>query len=256
MTEPRDPVTEADLDAYVDDQLPALRRIEVEAHLADNPALAARAMADLRIRDELRLALAGGRAPGRPETIEAARRLGRALSRDRLARGLTRIAAAVTLVGLGWLGHAGFGPTQVSASQPFPAYVSEAVSAHVAARVRAAMPSQAKSPHYDRREIRSATGISMPALPADWQIRDAQIFPSANGPSVEVELGAGTLGPVSLFAVRPGTFDVVQPATGPAGAATSAYFQIGETAYVLVAGSDLDGDLLRAAASDLAQTLR
>ena len=46
-------------------------------------------MADLRIRDELRLALAGGRAPGRPETTEAARRLGRALSRDRLARGLT-----------------------------------------------------------------------------------------------------------------------------------------------------------------------
>ena len=60
------------------------RRIEVEAHLADNPALAARAMADLRIRDELRLALAGRRAPGRPETTEAARRLGRGLARDRL----------------------------------------------------------------------------------------------------------------------------------------------------------------------------
>ena len=256
MTEPRDPVTEADIDAYVDDQLSQLRRIEVEAHLADNPALAARAMADLRIRDELRLALAGRRAPGRPETTEAARRLGRGLARDRLARGLTRIAAAVTLVGLGWLGHAGIRPTQVSASQPFPAYVSEAVSAHAASQVRAAMPSQPKSPQYDRREIRSATGIAMPALPAGWQVRDTQIFPSANGPSVEVALGAGTLGAVSLFAVRPGCFDVVQPAAGPAGTATSAYFQIGETAYVLVAGPDLTGDTLRDAASDLAQTLR
>lgn len=256
MTEPRDPVTEADLDAYVDDQLPPLRRIEVEAHLADNPVLAARAMADLRIRDELRLALAGGRAAGRPETVEAARRLGRALSRDRVSHALTRIAAAIALVGLGWLGHAGMRPTQVSASQPFPPYVAEAVSAHAAAQVRAAMSSQPKALQYDRREIRSATGIAMPALPAGWQVRDAQIFPSANGPSVEVALGAGALGAVSLFAVRPGTFDVVQPAAGPAGAATSAYFQIGETAYVLVADPGLENDVLRDAASNLAQTLR
>jgi anti-sigma factor RsiW len=34
-----DPITEADLLAYVDDQLDPARRIEVEEHLAHNPML-------------------------------------------------------------------------------------------------------------------------------------------------------------------------------------------------------------------------
>ena len=42
-----DPITEDDLHAYVDDQLDATRRIEVEEHLAHNPEAAARVMADL-----------------------------------------------------------------------------------------------------------------------------------------------------------------------------------------------------------------
>ena len=59
MTAIVDPVTDADLDAYVDDQLDVARRIEVEAHLAARPEAAARVMSDLRTRDELRVALAG-----------------------------------------------------------------------------------------------------------------------------------------------------------------------------------------------------
>ena len=249
-----DPVTELDLDAYVDDQLTAMRRIEVEAHLADHPALAARLMGDLRIRDELRLALAGERLPGRPETTEAARRLSRTLARDRSLRRLSRLAAAVPLVGAGWLAHAGLAPTRVTAAPPPPAYVADALQAHGATVVRAAMTSQPETPWYDAREIRSATGIVMPRLPADWRVRDAQIFPSPHGPSVELALGAGDLGAATLFAVRPGGFDVVAPARGPEGAATSAYFQIGDVAYVLVA--ETEGEKLVRAAADLARSLR
>jgi anti-sigma factor RsiW len=51
-----DPITEADLLAYVDDQLDVARRIEVEDYLAGNPAKAAEVMADLKDRDALRLA--------------------------------------------------------------------------------------------------------------------------------------------------------------------------------------------------------
>ena len=50
-----DPITEADLLAYVDDQLDPARRIEVEEHLAHDPEAAARVMADLKDRDTLRL---------------------------------------------------------------------------------------------------------------------------------------------------------------------------------------------------------
>jgi len=52
-----EPITEIDFQAYVDDELPTGRRIEVEAHMCRHAADAARVMADLRTRDELRLAL-------------------------------------------------------------------------------------------------------------------------------------------------------------------------------------------------------
>lgn len=253
MTDPRDPVTAADLDAYVDDQLAPVRRIEVEAHLAAHPALAAQAMADLRIRDELRLALAAEPMRGRAETTEAARRLGRALAWDRRMRRFSRIAAALALVGAGWLAHATVRPAPVSASQPYPAYLSDALRAHGVSVLRERMRSQPEVPWYDPAELRSATGIVMPALPDGWVVRDAQVFPSPNGPSLELALEAGPLGAATLFAVRPGGFDVVPATAGPAGEVASAFFQIGDVAYVLVA--DARGEALRDAAAGLARAL-
>ncbi|RUU56499.1 anti-sigma factor, partial [Mesorhizobium sp. M7A.T.Ca.TU.009.01.1.1] len=52
MTATVDPVTDIDLDAYVDDQVDVTRRIEVEAFLSARPEAAARVMSDLRTRDE------------------------------------------------------------------------------------------------------------------------------------------------------------------------------------------------------------
>ena len=93
MSEPRDPILDTDLDAYIDDQLDVARRIEVEAYLSVHPDAAARVMSDMRTRDELRLALAASKGMARLDANEAARRLERGLSRDRLLGGLQRIAA-------------------------------------------------------------------------------------------------------------------------------------------------------------------
>ncbi|CDX15004.1 putative transmembrane anti-sigma factor [Mesorhizobium sp. ORS 3324] len=256
MTAIVDPVTDADLDAYVDDQLDAARRIEVEAFLSARPEVAARVMADLRTRDELRVALAGPVGMARPATAEAALRLERALARDRVFSMLQRAAAAAVLVAAGWLANGFFGPialTKVVASTQPPAYVEEAVSAHRTTLVRETMPSQAEAPNYDADEIRAATAIVMPPLPDDWKIRDVQIYPSRFGPSVEMAVETRDLGLVSLFAIRPGTFDVVKPTVAPSGDISSAYFQIGEVAYAVVGKGDA-GDLDRAA-ERLARTL-
>jgi anti-sigma factor RsiW len=256
MAEPNDPVTETDLDAYVDDQLDRVRRIEVETHLSTRPELAARVMADLCIRDEMRLALAGPLAEGRTATTDAARRLGRAMARDRLVTALRRAAVVVLLVGAGWLAHAGLGPLSVRgvvASTPPPAFVQEALTAHRTTMLRAAMISQPEVPFYDPDEVRAATAIVMPELPPDWRIRDVQIYPSDFGPSVEMAIETEDLGLVSLFAVRPGSFDVVEPTGVDFGETASAYFQIGEVAYALVTNST--GLDLARAAEGLASTL-
>ncbi|RUU78118.1 anti-sigma factor [Mesorhizobium sp. M7A.F.Ca.MR.362.00.0.0] len=256
MTATVDPVTDIDLDAYVDDQVDVTRRIEVEAFLSARPEAAARVMSDLRTRDELRVALAGSKGMARPATADAARRLERGLARGRLFGVLQRAAAVAGFVAAGWLANGIIGPmsvTKVVASPQPPAYVDEAVQAHRTTLVRESMPSQAETPNYNAGEIRAATAIVIPSLPTDWRVRDVQIYPSRFGPSVEMAVETKDMGLVSLFAIRPGTFDVVKPTIAPSGDISSAYFQIGDVAYAVVGRSEVH-DLDRAAET-LAKTL-
>jgi anti-sigma factor RsiW len=256
MTQPIDPITEADLHAYIDDQLPVQRRIEVEAHLSRHPDMAARMMADLRGRDELRLALADQPVVERLATHEAARRLSRAMSGDASFGRLQRIAAVAAFVAIGWFGHAQLGSLGISqsiASAPPPAYVEDAARAHRTALVRASMHSQPVVPDYDREEIRSATAIVVPDLPSNWKVRDVQIFPSTYGPSVEMAMDTDKLGTLSLFAVRPGSFNVRQTTVAATEEVTAVYWQIGEVAYALVGKAE--SRALEEAAANLVKTL-
>ncbi|GHC77616.1 anti-sigma factor family protein [Limoniibacter endophyticus] len=260
MTDHRDPITEHDLDSYVDEQLTADRRIEVEAYLSMHPETAARVMADLRMRDELRLSLADGAFGlgnvSRFATMDAARKLERGLQAGRWFQVFQRAAAVAVFVGTGWVAHGAFGPlsvTSVNASSLTPPYVADAIQAHRTTLVRASMNSQISTQDYDAVEIRSATGILMPKLPAEWRVQDVQVYPSQFGPSVEIAVDAEGLGPMSLFAVRPGSFDVVGVTLDSGKDTSAAYWQIGEVAYALVGKTGVNE--LDHAAATLADTL-
>jgi anti-sigma factor RsiW len=256
MTVPNDPITEADLHAYIDDQLGVKRRIEVEAHLSRHPEMAARVMSDLRGRDELRLALAELSPVERIATHEAARRLSGALSREMIFTRMQRIAALIVFMALGWFGHAEFSSIGISASiasAPPPPYVDDAARAHTTALVRSSMQSQPGQPNYDREEIRSATAIIVPDLPEGWQVLDVQIFPSTYGPSVEMAIRADSLGTLSLFAVRPGSFNVRPTTVAAKNDVTAVYWQLGEVAYALVGKAE--SRALEDAAASLVKTL-
>ena len=234
-------ITEIDFQAYVDDELPPDRRIDVEAHICRHAAEAERVMADVRTRDELRLALAEIPHTPRGTTIDAALRLERGLSRERFLRRVRRVAAVAILAGFGWLAHTQVGPLGVSevvASTPPPPYVTDAVMAHRATLVRAGMHSQRAAPAYDPAEIRAATAIVLPALPQGWEVADVQIFPSTFGPSVEIVIRSVAFGTGSLFAVRPGRFDVVPATLAHKDDLSVVYWQFGEVAYALVAKAD------------------
>ena len=251
-----DPICDADLNAYVDGQLDVPRRIAVEDHLARNPGMAAQVMADLRSRDELRLAFADPLARPRAEIVDAARRLERGLARARIFVDLRRVAAVAALLAAGWFAHAQFGPLSTGASAGTPAFVEDAAGSYHAALTRAAM--HARHPNaarYDAGQVRAATAIALPELPREWRIVDVEIIPSAHGPSVEMAIEAGgNLGTLSLFAVRPGGFDVLSPTVADKGSEAIAYWQIGETAYALIGAAGEDDQLNRAAVT-LSQSL-
>lgn len=256
MTTP-DPILDCDLDAYVDGQLSASRRVAVETHLSQHPEAAARVMADLGLRGALRMAHAGeSEIHGRPETRDAARRLEGGLSNAQVISTLRRIAAVGLLIAVGWAANAGLGPfraTEVVASVPPPAYVEEALRAHQTTLLREAMPSQAAIGTYAPEEIRSATAIVLPTLPEGWQVHDVQVFPSKFGPSVEMALDSGRGERLSLFAVRPGYFAVEKVAQYSIDGTAAAYWQVGDVAYALV--SHAGTVPLDKAASDLARSL-
>jgi anti-sigma factor RsiW len=243
-----DPVTEADLLAYVDDQLDVARRIEVEEHLAHDPEAAARIMADLKDRDALRLIHAAP-LPRPPEiTLAAASRLERGLAWQEFGLKLRRIAAVVALIGFGWFAHGqvGLGITDSEASPKPPAFVEDALHSHVTGLLRTRMVSQPEVEAYDPAEILAETGIQLPSLPDDWQVRDAQVFPSRSGHSVELVIDASELGQVSLFAAQVPAFDVTAPTLARFDKAKAVYWQTGPLAYALT-GNGSDNALERAA---------
>ncbi len=248
-----DPIGEIDLAAYVDDQLDAERRIEVEAWLAANPQAAANVMADLRARDALRL-LAADRAPVSGRLAAAAGRLDRALSRRAMWSLAPRMAVAASAVALVSLLGVELAGGLTSPAEAAPRYVAEAAMAHRVALVRAGMASQPEVPRMDAEEMQRVTGLAMPKLPAGWRVLDAQLFPSDDGPSLQMTVDRGDGEPVSLFAVRAQTGAPEDPLVVRDGKEAVAYWQEGELAMALTGDepeAELDavaGQLARATA--------
>jgi anti-sigma factor RsiW len=243
-----DPITETDLLAYVDDQLDPARRIKVEEHLARDPEAAVRVMADLKDRDTLRLIHAALLPRPSEKLFEAARRLERALAWQAFGLKLRRIAAVAALIGFGWVAHGqvGLGVTDSEASPKPPTFVEDALHSHETGLLRARMVSQPEVDAYDPAEMLAETGIRLPNLPDDWQVRDAQVFPSRDGHSIEIAIDAGDLGRLSLFAAHVPVFNVIDPTIARSGEVKTAYWQTGQLAYALT-GTGSDKAIERAA---------
>jgi hypothetical protein len=254
-----DVIAEDDLHAFVDDQLNIARRIEVEDYLSHHPEIAASVAADMRRRDALRLAF--HRSPLRPsmQILEAARRLERALAWRWLTSRLQHIAAAAVLIWTGWIAHGQLGLFDIadsSASPKLPAFVEDAGRSREAEIVRARIAPYSSVFGYDPAEIAARTGITLPALPSQWRVIDAEIFPSRSGNSVEVAIDTDALGRLYLFAAR--TFDVgvVAPKVARSLANTTVYWQSGSLVYAITASATAPEAALEEAGSRLSGRLR
>jgi anti-sigma factor RsiW len=252
-----DPITEADLHAFIDGQLDVTRQIEVEGYLAHRPEVAAQLMADMRARDVLKLAFAD--EPARPSRreLEAARRLERSFAWRQIGLRFRQAAAIALLIGIGWFAHDRAGVFEISdteASPRPPAFVADALHSHETALLRARMVSQVATRAYDRTEILNETGITVPALPASWRVIDVQVFPAHEGHSIEVALDAQALGPASFFAARTSTFAVIAPTVARFPTSRTVYWQSGPLAYALTGSAPEPA--LRQAAAKLSNSVR
>ncbi|MET3788297.1 anti-sigma factor RsiW [Methylobacterium radiotolerans] len=243
-----DPITDDDLIAFVDGQIDPMRRLDVEAHLAANPAAAARVMAEMHDRDALRACFERVPGPGPDRNMVLARRFDRNLRWRRVASRLKRAAAIAVLVGAGWLAHdeiGRFGVPDTLAATPDPALIADARQARVVAQLRKSIGGQADDPVYDRARLRSATGIDLPALPDGWRVRDIQVFPARHGTGIEVALETERFGEASLFATRGIRGGPTTLITGSDDGDVVSW-NAGDTAYAL-SGPRSDADLRQAA---------
>jgi anti-sigma factor RsiW len=233
-----DPVSAFELDAYLDGELDLPRRLAVEEHLARHPEAAARVLADLSLRTALRLAQEPvGAVP--PALEEAAQRLGRRLGRRLASRSPLagwRLPIAAAVLGVAALGGSLLGrptPRTAPAQAAAPAFVADAVMSYRTGLLRVAMPSQPESLLFDPGDIRRYTSIRVPTLPDGWRVRDVQVFPSGEGPALQLMVRTPDGRTVSVFAVRSPQYAPARPTTIRRAGASVAYWRHGDMAYAL-----------------------
>jgi len=223
---------ETDLLALLQGRLDSERAFHVADHLADRPERAAEMLADARNIEGLRLALAEPDPEPPASIVASARRLEDRLQRRNVMRRFAPIAASLFIFAAGWSMNT---LTQNLGTADAHPLVEAALDAQAALDLRHWMVSQPESTDLNTTEIVGALGITLPALPEGWTVRDVQVVSSPERPAVAIDLDTPQFGRILLFAIAGG----LENGEGPVKAfeyegRSVALFSSGHSAYVLV----------------------
>jgi hypothetical protein len=236
--------TPAEIEEFLNGTLPEGRRAALAAHLSG--AGAQPWLADLRQTEALR---AGQPvlAPPPPEMERAALRLGRTMTRRRIARRLAPMAAAAACIALGWVGHGqwhGMGGAP-AALAPLAETALDAQRAAVLARGLddgTMLAPGALSAAAER------VGVDLPAMPADWTVRGVQVVATPDRPALLVQIDTPAIGAVALFSVAGADLGPDAPPAGFAlGGSAVAVFERAASAHVLLDASGTPAEVAREA---------
>jgi anti-sigma factor RsiW len=233
-----EPETQIDLDilAFVNGQLDAERRYAVLEHLARHPDRAAEVMADLRLTEGLRLAIATVETPPSPTVRLAAERLSTALSQQTTRRRWLPFVAGLAFFALGW------GTQGLLQGNPLgadtAAVLETAMDAQDAVMLRASLSGELGPMPNDPQRIAVRLGIDLPEMPQGWSIRAAQVVATPERPGLALMVDTPEMGEILLFGV-------LRSVDGPDGPVTAtslngralAFFERELTAFVLVDAS-------------------
>lgn len=253
------PITETDLQAYVDARLPEARRAEIDAYLAAHPDDAARLAAYRAQRDALRDLFGPVLDEALPENLSrlaeaaprpfapAARPLRERWSLQRIAAGL--LVALLGGVG-GWLGHARYQSVEVMAQgTPLP---RQAAVAHVVYSPDVRRPVEVTADQEEQLvkwlSKRLGTPVAPPKLGTiGYELIGGRLLPGNSGPVAQFMYHDSTGQRLTLYV---STENATSRDTGfrfaREGAVNVFYWVDGHFGYALSAGID-KGELARVA---------
>ncbi|MFV3129927.1 anti-sigma factor family protein [Niveispirillum sp. KHB5.9] len=248
---PFDPITEDDLNAYIDGGLDARRRAEVERWLAQYPDEAARIMADLGDADLLREGL--GETAFATPLDAGTRHLAGRLRRQLIWRGATHVLQRALMIllplaagyGLSWLPTGG--QQSAEAAHIVPLFADEAAEAYRTAMKEVGADRALTYAETDLPAKLAATDgthpLPIPAPPsARWQLMGAQMTAWDHGDAVQVFWKHETKGTAVLF-VSEDTAEPGQPALPPTVGHTDegdvVYWRSGPFVYALLGTTDI-----------------
>lgn len=223
---PTDDICEIDLAAYIDGELDTERTCKVERYLAARPAEAAKIMADLASRDALRL-IAQRRGLSKPALGMRPWRRKRGARLGRPAR----VAAACVALALAAVVAFNVSEQSVAA---VPAYLDDALMSHRVTMLRSRMPSQLEAPLFDAGDLMRETRIRVPELPKGWQVLDAQLFPSDEGPALQLLVRTHKQGALSIFAVHGASTAPTEPSAVRREGQSIAFWRKGDVSYAII----------------------
>ena len=185
-------IEEAELQAYLDGELSAVRRAEIEAYLSERPAVAD------RLNDYAELTLAMHSVYGQTSNAPNAEidvltaRLRRRISRRKIARGVAKCAAASVLALIGVVAVSSYTGEVEQPEDRFLAFTRQATDAHMlfAGRVSEVLDAE---PMRKSRVVswlsQRLTGIPLQApdlRPFGYDLAVERILPSGNGPAAQL----------------------------------------------------------------------
>lgn len=230
-----DEITDQDINGFLDGELTAVQRAELQARLAQDPELACRVMTDMHLSDVLRLSGSGGRQHS-TGTIAAALRLERSLARRRFMATLRTSAIAASIFAVGWFSNT------LTTSLREPGMAVDATFAETARVAVDAVQTEVSTPGTGRTEtmnnkiarLEETAEVVVPAIPADWDVKDVRLQPINGKKSVVVTAEAATAGPVTLVAAPMERDEAVPPTAVEDAEQPAVVWQTGQTGYALV----------------------
>src|SRR3546814_2182039 len=117
-----------------------------------------------------------------------------------VARRLPRVAAAMLVLGLGWVASDTWDMLAGGRAHAHSRLVHEALVSHQIAKMRSRLYQTSTIPRLDVAGVGWATQINVPNLPREWRVRAVQILPSDEGLAVQVMVSNGQGEVMSLFA--------------------------------------------------------